>query len=139
MIFEPKEDSGLPDGLELGGEVTKIALGTSSHVTILVRNNTDRSIVIKRRTEMGRVHMVKSVLPIPNPPDQKYTQGEEKPYSGATSQQGHEQDEWEPPVDLSHLEENEQLIAKCYDKKLMPLQEAMMMLAVLRIWSLKSS
>ena len=85
MIFEPKEDSGLPDGLELGGEVTKIALGTSSHVTILVRNNTDRSIVIKRRTEMGRVHMVKSVLPIPNPPDQKYTQGKEKPYSGATS------------------------------------------------------
>ena len=59
MIFEPKEDSGLPDGLELGGEVTKIALGTSSHVTILVHNNTDRSIVIKRRTEMGRVHMVK--------------------------------------------------------------------------------
>ena len=56
--------------------------------------------------------MVKSVLPIPNPPDQKYTQGEEKPYSGVTSHKGDEQDEWEPPVDLSQLEENEQLIVR---------------------------
>ena len=106
MIFEPREDSELPDGLELSEELTKIASGTSSHVTILVRNNTDRNIVIKRRTELGRVHMVKSVLPIPNPPDQKYTQGE------GDSQQGHEQDEWEPPVDLSQLDENEQLIVR---------------------------
>ena len=66
MIFEPKEDSELPDGLELSEELIKITPGTSSHVTILVRNNTDRNIVIKRRTELGRVHMVKSVLPIPN-------------------------------------------------------------------------
>ena len=112
MIFEPREDSELPNGLELSEELTKITSGTSSHVTILVRNNTDRNIVIKRRTELGRVHMVKSVLPIPNPPDQKYSEGEEKPYFGATSQQGHEQDEWEPPVDLSQLEENEQLIVR---------------------------
>ena len=112
MIFEPKEDGELPDGLELGEELTKIAPGTSSHVTILVRNNTDRNILLKRRTELGRVHMVKSVLPIPNSPNQEYTQGEEKPYSEATSHQGHKQDEWEPPVDLSELEENEQLIVR---------------------------
>ena len=40
MIFEPKEDSELQDGLELSEELTKIAPGTSSHVIILVRNNT---------------------------------------------------------------------------------------------------
>ena len=85
MIFEPKEDGELPDGLELGEELTKIAPGTSSHVTILVRNNTDRNILLKRRTELGRVHMVKSVLPVPNPPNQKCTQGEEEPYSEVTS------------------------------------------------------
>ena len=45
-------------------------------------------------------------------PNQKYTQGEKKPYSGATSHQGHEQDEWEPLLDLSKLEENEQLIVR---------------------------
>ena len=109
VIFEPKEDSELPDGLELGEELTKIALGTSSHVTILVRNNTDRNILLKRRTELGRGHMVKSVLPIPDPADQKYAREGEEPYYEATSHQGHEQDEWEPPVDLSQLEENEQL------------------------------
>ena len=76
MIFEPNGNSELPEGLELGEELTKITLGTSSHVTILVHNNTDRNILLKHRTELGRVHMFKSVLPIPNPPEQKYTQGE---------------------------------------------------------------
>ena len=72
----------------------------------------DRNILLKRRTELGRVHMVKSVLPIPNPPEQKYTEGEQEPYSGVTSHQGEEQDEWEPQVDLGQLEENERLIVR---------------------------
>ena len=112
MIFEPKEDGELPDGLELGEELTKITPGTSSHVTILVSNNTQRNILLKPRTELGRVHMVKSVLPIPNPPDQICTRGKEKPYSEATSHQGHKQDKWEPPVDFGQLEENKQLIVR---------------------------
>ena len=111
MIFEPNGDSKLTEGLELGEQLTKIIPGTSSHVTILVRNNTERNILLKRRTELGQVHMVKSVLPIPNPPDQKYTQGE-KSYSAVTSHQDDEQDEWEPPVELRQLEENEQLIVR---------------------------
>ena len=61
VIFEPNGDSELPEGLELGEEITKITPGTSGHVTILVRNNTERNILLKRRTELGRVHMVKSV------------------------------------------------------------------------------
>ena len=40
MIFEPNGDSELPEGLELGEEITKITPGISGHVTILVRNNT---------------------------------------------------------------------------------------------------
>ena len=52
-IFEPKEDSELPDGLELDEVLTKIAPGPSSHVTSLVRNNTDRNILLKRRTYLN--------------------------------------------------------------------------------------
>lgn len=58
IIFEPKEGSELRDGLELGEELTKLAPRTRSHVTIQVRNNTDRNILLKRRTELGRVHML---------------------------------------------------------------------------------
>jgi len=53
MIFEPKEDSELPHGLELGGDFTKITAGTSNHVTILVSNNTVRNILLKRRNKTG--------------------------------------------------------------------------------------
>ncbi|KAK2564655.1 hypothetical protein P5673_012136 [Acropora cervicornis] len=57
MILEPNGDSELTEGLELGEELSKITPGTSSHVTILVRNNTERNILLKRRTELGQVHM----------------------------------------------------------------------------------
>ena len=51
-----------------------------------------------------------------------------------------EQDQWEPPFDLSQLEQNEQLFAcEMLQQETMLLQETTMMLAVLRIWSLKSS
>ena len=90
MIFEPNGDSKLTEGLELGEELTKISQVTSSHMNILVHNNTDRDSLLKCRMELDHVHIVKSVLPIPNPPDQKCTQREEKPYLGVTSHQGHE-------------------------------------------------
>ena len=48
MILEPNGDSELTEGLELGEELTKITLGTSSHVTILVRNNTERNILLEQ-------------------------------------------------------------------------------------------
>ncbi|PFX27046.1 Transposon Ty3-G Gag-Pol polyprotein [Stylophora pistillata] len=112
VIFEPKEDSELPDGVELGEELTKITPGTSSHVTILVHNNTDRNILLKRRTELGWVHTVKSVLPIRNTLDQKYSRRVEEPYFKATLNPSHEQDGWELPVDFSQLEDYEQLIVR---------------------------
>ena len=53
IIYEPKEESEIPDGLEVREEFAKISPGVSSQVTILVRNNTDRIILLKCRTELG--------------------------------------------------------------------------------------
>ena len=58
MIFELEEYIELLDRLELGGEVTKITPGTSSHVTSLVSNNTDRNIFLKRKTELGTARVL---------------------------------------------------------------------------------
>jgi len=57
VIFEPKEESNIPEGLELSEELRKITPGTSSQVTILVRNSTNRNILLKRRTELGQIQM----------------------------------------------------------------------------------
>lgn len=56
--------------------------------------------------------MVKSVLLILNPPYQKDNQREERSYSWAASHQGHEQDEWKPPVVLTQLDDKEQVIVR---------------------------
>ena len=77
IIFEPKAESDIPEGLELSEELGRIIPGTSSQVTILVHNSTNRNILLKRRTELGQIHMVKSVLPLPKLQDQEGGQEEE--------------------------------------------------------------
>ena len=52
MTFEPKEDSELPDGLNMREELTKITPGTSSQYR-QKSINTDRNIMLRPRTELG--------------------------------------------------------------------------------------
>ena len=110
IIFEPKEEGDLPEGLQLSEELSKIAPGTSSQVTILVHNNIDKDILLKRRTELGQIQMVKSVLPIPKPPDQEHVQEGDSVDVSPSEEQA--QKLWDPPVGLSHLEEEQQSIVR---------------------------
>ena len=98
IIFEPKEEGDLPEGLQLFEELSKIAPGTSSQVTILVHNNIDKYILLKRRTELGQIQMVKSVLPIPKPPDQEHVQEGDSVHVSPSEEQA--QELWDPPVGL---------------------------------------
>ena len=69
MILELEEDIELLNRLELGEELTKITAGTSSHVTSLVSNNTDRNIFLKREqnwveyTWLSQFYQLKSPQP----------------------------------------------------------------------------
>ena len=110
IIFEPKEESDLPEGLELSEELSRIIPGTSSQVTILVHNSTIRNILLKRRTELGQIYMVKSVLPLPKLQDQEGGQEEESAEVPPSMEQTEEL--WQPPIDLSHLEEDEQSVVR---------------------------
>ena len=110
IIFKPKEESVILEGLKLSEELSRIIPGTSSQVTILVHNSTNRNILLKRRTELVQIHMVKSVLPLPKLQDQEGGQEEESAEVPPSMEQTEEL--WEPPIDLNHLEEDEQSVVR---------------------------
>lgn len=75
---------------------------------ILVHNKTDRNNLLKCRTGLGQIHMVKSVLPIPDPQDQDNVQKEDSVEAPLLAQQP--QEAWDQPVNLSHLDNEQQAI-----------------------------
>lgn len=109
MIFEPDLNPQWPDNLEFFDTLVKVKKGTLPVITLGVSNPTDHEIVIPGRTLVGSVQTITAVLP---------AQVFEKATSVATVNQTNTQaqcsasEEWDPPVDLSHLGEEQRVLAK---------------------------
>lgn len=109
MIFEPDLNPQWPDNLEFFDTLVKVKKGTLPVITLGVSNPIDYEIVIPGRTLVGSVQTITAVLP---------AQMFEKAASVATVNQTNTQaqcsssEEWDPPVDLSHLGEEQRVLAK---------------------------
>ena len=118
VVFEPKEEGAWPEGLEVKGCLHRISPGSSSRMYVLVCNNTGREMTLCRRTELGTIQLVQSVTPLPVKAEQKREEEEGEAWSEATSyewepgQPNQGEGQWTPPVDLSHLSSEQQLIVK---------------------------
>ncbi|KAL9967048.1 hypothetical protein ACROYT_G025206 [Oculina patagonica] len=118
VVFEPKEEGAWPEGLEVKGCLHRIPPGSSSRMYVLVCNNTEREMTLRRRTELGTIQLVQSVTPLPFEAEQKQEEEEGETGIEATSyewgpsqpEQGEAQ--WTSPVDLSHLSSEQQVIVK---------------------------
>ncbi|KAL9956081.1 hypothetical protein ACROYT_G037504 [Oculina patagonica] len=102
VVFEPKEEGAWPEGLEVKGCLYRIPPGSSSRM----------------RTELGTIQLVQSVTPLPVEAQQKQeekegeTRSEATSYEWGPSQPEHGKAQWTPPVDLSHLSSEQQVIVK---------------------------
>ncbi len=118
VVFEPKDDEVWPEGLEVKGCLHRIPPGSMSLMYVPVCNNIERKMTLRRRTELGTIQLVQSVTPLPVEAEQKREEEEGVTWSEATSyewepsqpEQGEAQ--WTPPVDLSHLSSEQQVIVK---------------------------
>ena len=95
IILETKEDGEIPGGLELSTLPRNIQPRDYPGPHIM-----ETETFCSNAEQNWAKYMVKSVVPIPNPSDEKDIQEEKKPYSGATPHEDHKQDEWEPPIGL---------------------------------------
>ena len=61
VLFEPDENTKLSTGLELHETLTSVKNGTKAVVQITVRNTTNHDILLRDRTVLGRLQLVKSL------------------------------------------------------------------------------
>lgn len=64
VLFESDVESPWPSGLEVPETLVTLRGGASSQVGIQVRNTTDHDIILKNRTVLGKLELVKSVMPL---------------------------------------------------------------------------
>lgn len=109
MLFEPDLDPQWPDNLELFDTLVKVKKNTLPVIMLDVSNPTDHDIVLLGRTVVGTVQTITAVLP---------AQMLEKATSVATVNQTNTQaqsslsEKWDPPVELSHLSEEQKVLVK---------------------------
>lgn len=127
MLFESAMENSCPEGLELFSALVDVPSGPSKVVKIPIQNTTKHSIYLSQRTVLGQPTEVTEVRPVNMPhskggsdstcpsspaqacstllnPEKLNVQKNEKPVR--------EIKKWHPPVDLSHLSEEEQEIVK---------------------------
>ena len=64
VLFEPDVESPWPSGHEVPETLVTLRGGTSSRITIHVKNTTDHDITLKKRTMLGKLELVQSVTPL---------------------------------------------------------------------------
>ncbi len=105
VLFEPDVQSQWPEGLQVDESVVTLSPGNSCPVTIRVINRMDHTLVLKRRTLLGQLQLVRSVMPMSPSTLAEWStpQSSHTTKVNAVGISTSCQDKWIPPVDLSHL------------------------------------
>ena len=77
VLFEPEATAPWPSSLDVAESLMTVPRGKSSQVSIEVVNSSSHDITIKKRTTLGRLHLVQSATPF------EVTLKESKPGSGS--------------------------------------------------------
>lgn len=109
LLFQPDLNPQWPDGLEFYDTLVRVRKGVLPVITIDVTNPTEHDIVLPGRTLIGTVQTIMTVLP---------AQIFEKTTTPATVSHtsmnltGNASEQWDPPVDLSHLSEDQRHVVQ---------------------------
>ncbi|KAL6481203.1 hypothetical protein MHYP_G00092830 [Metynnis hypsauchen] len=116
MCFEPMAEGGLPEGLEAWPVIIQIPSGATKVVEIPVQNVTKHSVYLPQRTILGLVEEVCAVLPAqvqqPSEPQSTQVSTVQLNHTSMNHTNSPLDQRWHPPVDLSHLETEEQVVVR---------------------------
>lgn len=111
LLFEPDENPQWPEGLEFCDTLVSVKAGTSANIIVSVQNPTNHDIVLLGRTVIGTVQSIQSVYPASMlkkthlPPTSIHHIQAQDPKQDDASQEL-----WDPPVDLSQLDEHQRQV-----------------------------
>ncbi|KAL6483998.1 hypothetical protein MHYP_G00088710 [Metynnis hypsauchen] len=116
MCFEPMADGGLPEGLEAWPVIIQIPSGATKVVEIPVQNVTKHSVYLPQHTILGLVEEVCAVLPAqvqqPSEPQRTQVSTVQLNHTSMNHTNSPLDQRWHPPVDLSHLETEKQVVVR---------------------------
>ena len=124
MFFQPNLVSNCPEGLELLPALVDVPSGFTKAVKIAIQNPTKDDIYLTKRTVLGTLEEVTAVTPVncfrggskPHP-TVKVHSAQLKTDEQREASERHEtpdmtKQRWHPPVDVPHLEEDEQKMVR---------------------------
>lgn len=111
LIFEPYENPQWPEGLEFCDTLVSVKAGMTPKIITSVQNATSHDITLAGRTIIGTVRSVSSVYPA-NIFKTDHTPATSIHHVQAQSPSANSpaHDQWDPPVDLTHLNERQRQI-----------------------------
>ncbi|XP_027886122.1 uncharacterized protein LOC114152417 [Xiphophorus couchianus] len=108
MLFEPSLENNCPEGLDPLPTLVNVPSGASKTAKIPLQNFTKHDIYLPQRTILGTIEGISEVKPITHSPSNpKQTNSFTVQTCSALIRE-----KWHPPIELSHLEEDEQNIAR---------------------------
>ena len=120
-LFTPDELQTWPDGLEVAETLLTLSRGKSCRVSIPIANNTDRDIVLQRRTTLGRLELVRTMFEeVPPLLDTNLDGRSAADPTPEVRQINTSTNPMEPLIDLEDLSSDQQRIAEVILKKESP-------------------
>eukprot|EP00064_Thunnus_orientalis_P025254 superscaffoldBa00012302_g25601 len=108
LIFEPHENPQWPEGLEFCDTLMSVKAGMTPKIAVSVQNPTSHDITLSGRTATGTVQSVRSIYPANIfKSDCLPTASVHKVQTKSSSEDTPTDEKWDPPVDLTHLNEQQ--------------------------------
>ena len=105
VLFEPEESCAQLQQLGLGEGLLEIQPSKIPDVTLPLENHTKHDIVLTRRTAIGSIQSIKKVIETDSPIERDT---KTETVTVAQAETNPPQPLWQPPVDLTHLEKQQQ-------------------------------
>ena len=120
MLFQPLIENTCPEGLELFPALVDVPCGSSKCIKIPIQNATRHAIYLPQRTTLGTLEEMADVKPVLSPEGMQHdaaqtfsAQLNTDPVTYLNNEQDRQiKEKWHPPVDVSHLAEDEQRVVK---------------------------
>ena len=111
LIFEPHENPQWPEGLEFCDTLVSVKAGMTPKIVVSVQNPTSHDLTLSGRTAIGTVQSVRSVYPANIfKSDCLPTASVHKVQAKSSSEDTPTDEQWDPPVDLTHLNEQQRQV-----------------------------
>lgn len=112
LVFEPDENPQWPEGLEFCNTLFQVKKGAQPNITLSVQNPTDHDIMLTGRVVIGTVQSITSVYPVRSAQETHSPVDVSSIQAQPTKDQKTSAEPWDPPIDLSHLDENQRQVVR---------------------------